>query len=283
MNKIDGKKIANSIIDEVHKDVQKLRTQGIILKLAVVLVGDNKASLSFIKKKEELSKKVGKEFALFTFPKDIKEEELIDKINEIQSQEDITSIIVQLPLPKQLNKRKVLDTLDPNKDVDCLTSYNLGKLAAGITRVMPPTAGAVMEIIERHKITTKGKHIVVVGKGDLVGKPLSILLTQDSATMTVCNKHTENLAHYTRQADIIITATGVPGLISVEMVKEGVVVIDAGTSFIGKKLVGDVAFTEVAEKSELITPVPGGVGPITVAKLLKNCVSLYVDSASIDF
>lgn len=280
---LDGKVVSEKRIEKTKEDVRALNEKNHFLKLAVVLVGNNEASLSFIKKKKELAARVGIDFELFHFDDDIPENTLIENIHFINQQKDITGLIVQLPLPRGLNKRKVLDAVDPKKDVDCLTSRNLGFLAAGNAFFYPPTAAAVLEIMEEYEIDVVGKHVVVIGKGDLVGKPLGILLMQESATISVCNRQTPDLSHFTKQADIIIGAAGVGHLVTAKMVKDNVIIIDAGTSFIDGKLVGDVKFDEVAQKASFITPVPGGVGPVNVAKLLENCVTLHANQiATVD-
>lgn len=280
---LDGKVVSEKRIEKTKEDVRALNEKNHFLKLAVVLVGNNEASLSFIKKKKELAARVGIDFELFHFDDDIPENTLIENIYFINQQKDITGLIVQLPLPRGLNKRRVLDAVDPKKDVDCLTSRNLGFLAAGNAFFYPPTAAAVLEIMEEYEIDVVGKHVVVIGKGDLVGKPLGILLMQESATISVCNRQTPDLSHFTKQADIIIGAAGVGHLVTAKMVKDNVIIIDAGTSFIDGKLVGDVKFDEVAQKASFITPVPGGVGPVNVAKLLENCVTLYANQiATVD-
>lgn len=272
---LDGQKIADDLTANIKSDVADLNKDGHALKLAVVLVGNNQASLTFIGKKEKFAKSVGIGFELFHFNEDISEEMLIKNIGFINEQEDITGIIVQLPLPKHITKRHALDAVDPAKDVDCLTAFNLGFVTAGNADIYPPTASAVMEILKEYDINVRGKHVVVIGKGDLVGKPVSILLMKESATLTTCNRQTPDLKHFTTQADIIIGAAGAGHLVTKDMVKDGVVIVDAGTSFIDGKMVGDIKFDEVAEKSSYITPVPGGVGPVNVAKLLQNCVTLY--------
>jgi methylenetetrahydrofolate dehydrogenase (NADP+)/methenyltetrahydrofolate cyclohydrolase len=272
---IDGKKIAQEIFAKLKRKAGILKKQGIALKLAVVLVGEDKASISFIKKKEEACHQIGIDFELFKFFQNIDTEELIEKINIIQNDDKLSAVVVQLPLPKKIDARNVLEIIKPELDVDCLTSFNQGKLTTGMPVILPPTAAACLHLLKKYKINLDGKHVVIVGRGDLVGKPLSIILTQDRNTITACNKYTKNLKNITLQADILITGTGVVNLIKGEMVKKGVIVIDAGTGFKGKKIFGDCEFKSVYEKAKLITPVPGGVGPVTVAKLLENVFDLY--------
>ncbi len=271
---IDGKKVAQEILNKLKRKARKLEKENIKLKLAVVLVGADKASISFIKKKEEACLEVGINFELFTFPENISESNLLKKINIIQDDQKLSGLVIQLPLPNRINTRNVLEAIRPDLDVDCLTSFNQGRLTADMPVILPPTAAACLHLLNSYKVDLTGKHVVIVGRGDLVGKPLSIILTQDKNTITVCNKYTKNLRLITLQADVLITATGVVQLIKGDMVKKGVVVIDAGVGFKGKKLYGDCDFGSVYNKAKLITPVPGGVGPVTVAKLLENIFDL---------
>lgn len=271
---INGTQSAKKLLSQIQRNITILKKQGRHFKLAVVLVGDDKASLSFIRKKEESCKKIGINFELFKFQSNINTDSLCQKIRIIQEDPKLSALVVQLPLPPKVNTRQVLETIDPKLDVDCLTSFNMGKLAAGTYKILPPTPAAILHLIKEYNIDLKRKHIVIVGKGELVGKPLGILLTQDQNTLTICNKFTRNLPFYTRQADILITAVGKANLIKADMVKDGVIIIDAGTSFKGKKLSGDVNFKQVSPKAKMITPVPGGIGPVTVAKLLENILIL---------
>jgi len=271
---IDGKKAAQKIFEKLKRKAKKLAKDNIKLKLAVVLVGDDRASVSFIRKKEEACLEVGIDFELFTFPKSIDEDNLLKKIDIIQNDKQLSGLVIQLPLPNKINSRNVLERIKPELDVDCLTSFNQGKLTADMPIALPPTAAACLHLLDEYKVNLVGKYVVIVGRGDLVGKPLGIILTQDKNTITVCNKHTKNLKAITLQADVLITGTGVVHLVKDDMVKNGVVIIDAGTGFKGKKLYGDCDFKSIYNKARLITPVPGGVGPVTVAKLLENIFDL---------
>jgi len=271
---IDGQKEAQKILKKIKRQVKNCRKSGIRLKLIAALVGRNEASLSFIRKKEKLCQEAGIAFRLYQFPKDTSETTLCQKIDMIQEKEDLSGLILQLPLPRHINTRNVLERIKPKYDVDCLTSTNLGKLTAGIPTILPPTPAALLHLLNAYRINIFSKHVVVVGRGDLVGKPLGILLTQEKNTLTLCNKYTKNLTKFTAQADILITASGVPHLISGKMVKKGVVILDAGISLKNRKIYGDCNFFEVAKKASFITPVPGGVGPMTVVKLLENLVKL---------
>ncbi len=268
---INGQKIAENILKRLKKQVLDLKKKGIVPKLAVVLVGQDKPSLAYVHQKEKACDKVGIGFKLYKFPKKIKTETLCRKVKAIQRQK-LSGLIVQLPLPRHLNTQAVLDFVDPKIDVDCLTSYNIGKLATETQEILPPTCGAIMDLLKAYKIDLKGKHVVVVGRGDLVGKPLSILLTQKLITLTICTKFTKNLGKLTKQADVLISGVGKPNLIRASMIKRGAVVIDAGFYKRDKKVYGDVDFEKVVKKASKISPVPGGVGPVTVAKLLENVV-----------
>ncbi|MDD3887213.1 MAG: tetrahydrofolate dehydrogenase/cyclohydrolase catalytic domain-containing protein [Patescibacteria group bacterium] len=271
---INGTQSAKKLLSQIQRKVTLLKQQGRHLKMAVVLVGEDLASLSFIRKKEESCKKIGIAFELFKFQADIDTLSLCQKIKIIQEDPRLSALVVQLPLPPKVNTRQVLEMIDPRLDVDCLTSHNLGKLASGIYKILPPTPAAILHLIKEYNINLQRKHIVIVGKGELVGKPLGILLTQDQNTLTICTKFTKNLGNYTRQADVLITAVGKPNLINAGMIKDNIIILDAGTSYKGKKLCGDVNYKQVLEKVKMITPVPGGIGPVTVAKLLENIIIL---------
>jgi len=273
-NIINGTQSAKKLLSQIQRKVTMLKQQGRHLKMAVVLVGEDLASLSFIRKKEESCKKIGIAFELFKFQADIDTLSLCQKIKIIQEDPRLSALVVKLPLPPKVNTRQVLEMIDPRLDVDCLTSHNLGKLASGIYKILPPTPAAILHLIKEYNINLQRKHIVIVGKGELVGKPLGILLTQDQNTLTICTKFTKNLGNYTRQADVLITAVGKPNLINASMIKDNIIILDAGTSYKGKKLYGDVNYKQVLEKVKMITPVPGGIGPVTVAKLLENILLL---------
>lgn len=267
---VDGNLVAAKILERIKKEVVRLKVKPY---LAVVLVGRDPASETYIRKKQEAADLVGIKFSLYRFSETIEQKNLIAEIKDIQ-QQPLSGIIIQMPLPPHLDKRVVLNVLDPHLDVDFLTWESLGKLVIGENILLPPAPGAVFEILKFYKVSILGKHVVMVGQGDLIGKPLTNLLLHQPVTFTVCNKDTKNLAELTNQADILITGAGKYNLIRDFMVKEGVVVIDAGVSFYQKKMYGDVNFAEVVVKASLITPTPGGVGPITVAKLLENTVAI---------
>jgi len=267
---VDGKKIASGILDRLAAEVRGMKRKPV---LAVVLVGDDKPSIAYVRNKQQAAQKVGIKFLLYKFSASISEEELIRKIRGIQLQ-TLDGIIVQLPLPPKFDKKKVLNQLNPDIDVDCLSWVSLGKLVIHDNNLVPPSPAAVLEIFKYYKIQLKGKHLVLVGQGDLIGKPLTNILIHMPVTLTTCNKETRNLSSITKQADILITGVGKYNLIKAPMVKTSAVVIDAGVSFKNGKMHGDIDFNNVAKKARLVTPTPGGVGPITVAKLLENTVAI---------
>ena len=268
MTIVNGNEIASKILDTLQA---KIRKQKLLAHLAVVLVGADKPSETYVRKKQEAAQKIGVKFSLYKFPATISEVKLITEIKKIQHQK-LSGIIVQLPLPKNLDKKKILNAIEPRLDVDFLTWESLGKIVIGENLLIPPSPGAILEILKYYKINLKGQRVVLVGIGDLIGKPLANLLIHMPVTLTTCNKDTKDLPSITRQADILITGVGLANLIRGNMVKKGAVVIDAGVSFQGKKMLGDINFAEVAKVASLVTPTPGGVGPITVVKLLENVV-----------
>lgn len=268
MTIVTGTAIADQILNRLRRRIQRdhLRPH-----LAVVLVGNDPASLTYVRKKREAARSVGVKFSVYRFAANVTEARLIAAIQRIQTR-GLSGIIVQLPLPKTLHKQRVLNSLHPHLDVDFLTWESLGKLVIGENILVPPAPGAILEILRQHRYNLTGKHVVLVGQGDLIGKPLANILMHLPVTLTTCNKETRNLGAITRTADVLISGAGHPGLIRGDMVKRGVVAIDAGVSFRGKKIFGDLDFASVVKRAALITPTPGGVGPITVAKLLENTV-----------
>lgn len=272
--KLDGVLVAEKINQDTAKKVEDLILKGIRVKLAVILVGDNPASELYVKLKKKKAEEIGIKAEIIRLDLNIEEKEVIETIEKLNHDKLTHGIIVQLPLPKKMNTEKVLSVIDPVKDIDGLHPENLGKLLLDNPYVIPPTAGAILEILKEYDIDITGKHVVMVGYGKLVGKPLAamISLSNKNATLTVCNNATEDLGYYTNQADILISATGVGGLITREMVKEGAIVIDAGTSKVDGKIIGDIEYEDVKKVAGYITPSKGGVGPVTVAKLLQNLV-----------
>jgi methylenetetrahydrofolate dehydrogenase (NADP+)/methenyltetrahydrofolate cyclohydrolase len=259
---LDGKKLAEEILDELRKKIKKLSP----IRLAVVLVGDNPASLNFIKQKQKAAIKIGVDFGLYKFKKNIKEDSLIKELNKVIKNRTNNGIVIQLPLPKHLDVQKILNIIPQEKDVDALSVDNY--------LVEPPAASGIIKIIREYKIKIKNKRVVIVGKGRLVGGPLALMMEKNGGKTIVCDKNTKNLASQTIKADILISAAGKPHLIKENMVKKGAVVIDAGFSKVNNKLTGDVDFERVKKKTSYITPVPGGVGPLTVAMLFSNLIKL---------
>ena len=279
MQLLDGKKIAEKIYSELKKEISAILETGVTPRLVVVLVGDNPASLSYIEAKRKQAERLGIKFEFFHFPEDIDQHSLCRKIVDLNRLSNVFGIVVQLPLPEKFQRQQVLDCVLPSLDIDGLTSSNQTKLSAGKPAFVPPTPAAILKLLEEYQISLADKHIVIVGAGELVGKPLNKILVQRGLTVSVATAKTKNLSALTKNADILVTAVGKPGLIKGPMVKKGAVVIDAGTAFTldqGKvKLTGDVDFKRVAVKASYITPVPGGVGPLTVAFLFKNFVQAY--------
>ncbi len=267
---VDGKLIADKILKNTHNRIVRENLRPV---LAVILVGDDRASATYVRKKQEAAESIGIRFVLYRFPRTITNSQLAAEIRLIQKQ-TLAGIIVQLPLPPGLDKKLILNQLDPEIDVDSLSWSSLGRLVVGDNILIPPAPGAVLEILKFYKVKLEGKHVVLVGQGDLIGKPLTNLFSRMPVTLTICNKETKDLPSLTKQADILITGAGKYNLIRGSMVKKGVVVIDAGVSFYNKKMFGDINFKEISKKASLVTPTPGGVGPITVAKLLENTVTI---------
>lgn len=276
---IDGRKVASDIKTEIAGRVNELKKQGKKLPhLAIILVGDDGASTTYVDGKVKACKEVGFHYSLLRFADTISEERLLKHIDQINNDEDIDGLIVQLPLPSRISVERVTAKIYPEKDVDGFTNENFGSITSANPHIFPATPFGVLELLRRYDVDTKGKHCVVVGASRLVGAPLSMMLAeQGRATVTICHKYTENLASHTKAADILIVAVGKPGLITGDMVKEGVIVIDVGTTRVedpskskGFVLKGDVDFDSVAPKSAMITPVPGGVGPMTIVSLLMN-------------
>lgn len=273
MSSIDGKFIAKKITTNISRQVRYLKSKGTTPKLAVILVGENKPSQTYVRKKAESAKKVGIDFILYQLPAKIKKTDLIEKIQKIQKDKKLSGLIVQLPLPEPLYTDEVLNTIKPELDVDCLTNINIGKLVMKTNKIIPPTPDAVMHILDTIRVGVKGKNIVIIGTGALVGKPLAIIMMNAEATVTTCNSKTTNIKDKCLKADIIITAVGKnKNLLTANMVKKGTVVIDTGIVFENGKMYGDIDYKNIAKKASFITPTPGGVGPITVACLLKNTV-----------
>ncbi len=282
MTILDGKKISNDIKDEIAIEVQKMKDKGEkVPHLAAVLVGDDGASLTYVGSKVRSCERVGFESTLVHLPDTTTEEELLLKIEELNNDDDIDGFIVQLPLPPQINAERVLLAVDPGKDVDGFHPENFGKMALDMDTFISATPAGILELLERYKVETEGKHTVVIGRSHIVGRPMSILMSRKgwpgNSTVTLTHSRTKDISKLTVQADIIISALGIPEFLKADMVKDGVVIIDVGITRVpdeshpkGYVIKGDVDFENVSKKASFITPVPGGVGPMTIAMLLKN-------------
>lgn len=271
MTILDGRKIANNILESLKAEIAKLQFQPLFCD---VLVGNDPVSLSYVKIKGRTAESIGLKFLLEQLPEDILQEELIKKVVYLNAQKNLCGLIVQLPLPAHISRADVLDVISPNLDVDCLGTKNSQNFYDGKVSLMPPTAAAVMSLVDELPDNLKGGKFVMVGQGQLVGKPVSHILRQKKYEVTVADKFTTNLSELCRTADVLISATGRANLITKDFIKSGAAIIDAGTAEMDGGIVGDVDFESVKDIAGYITPVPGGVGPITVAMLLKNVVEV---------
>jgi len=276
---IDGRKVSTDIKAEITQKVIERKTGGKkVPHLAIILVGDDGASQTYVDLKVKACKEVGFHYTMMRFADTISEDKLMKHIDQVNRDEDVDGFIVQLPLPVNISVERITEKIRPDKDVDGFTNRNFGSIVSKNPLLLPATPFGVMELLKRYNIATEGKNCVVVGASRLVGAPLSMMLVEEGkATVTICHKHTRNIKMYTLHADILVAAVGKPGLITADMVKEGAVVIDVGTTRVegpqyknGYTLKGDVDFKDVAPKTSFITPVPGGVGPMTIASLLLN-------------
>jgi len=279
---IDGKSVSNQIKQEIADEVADIQKKGgKIPHLVAILVGTDGASETYVSHKEKACEKVGFKSTIVRMKESVTENELLEKIDEFNRDDDIDGLIVQLPLPDQISENKVIEAIDPEKDVDGFHPVNVGRMVIGLPSYVSATPAGIVELLERYEIEISGKSCVVIGRSNIVGTPLSILLSRKTprgnATVTLCHSRTPNIAELSSKADIVIVAMGKARFLTADMVKKGAVVIDVGTTRIksdktksGWKLVGDVAFDEVAPKCSFITPVPGGVGPMTIVSLLKN-------------
>ena len=284
---IDGKKISTLIKEEIKNQVEEIKSQGgRVPHLAAVLVGEDGASLTYVSNKVSSCKQVGFKSSLINLPYETKEEKLLKEITRLNNDKEVDGFIVQLPLPKHIDQNKVLLSINPKKDVDGFHPTNFGKMALDMETFVSATPYGIMELLERYNIDTNGKHTVVIGRSNIVGRPISILMSRKAklgnSTVTVVHSRTKNLETFTKNADIIISALGVPNFLKASMVKDGVVVIDVGINRVkdlnktkGYVLKGDVDFESVKEKASHITPVPGGVGPMTIASLIQNTLKAY--------
>ena len=283
---LDGKKTSNDIKAEIAESVKRIVEKGSRPPhLAAVIVGDDGASLTYVGSKVRACKRVGFDSTLIKLPETISENDLLEKVKDLNNDENIDGYIVQLPLPKHIDSQKILMAVDADKDVDGFHPTNFGKMALSLPTFISATPFGIMELLKRYKVETSAKHTLVIGRSDIVGRPISILMSQKSnpgnSTVTLAHSRTKNIEKLTRDADIIISALGVPNFVKADMVKDGAIIIDVGITRVsdnsakGYKIVGDVDYKNVSKKSSYITPVPGGVGPMTIAMLLKNTLLAY--------
>ena len=283
---LDGKKASAIVQETIAKEVSSIKKQGKRPPhLVAILVGKNGASVTYVNNKVTACEKVGFNSSIIELPENVTQDELLKKIKELNEDNNIDGFIVQLPLPKHINEQEVLLSINPDKDADGFHPTNFGRMALGLESFIPATPYGILELLTQYQIPTEGKNVVVIGRSDIVGKPISILLSQKpwNATVTLTHSRTHNLTDYTKKADIIIAAIGIPNFLKAEMIKDGAVIIDVGITRVedssskkGFRIVGDVDFENVKEKTSHITPVPGGVGPMTIAMLLKNTLNAYI-------
>ncbi len=277
---IDGKNVASDIKKEISEEVVKIKMEGgKVPNLITILVGDNGSSQSYVANKLKDCREVGFESSLIKYDADVSEKEVLEKIEELNADPQVDGFIVQLPLPDHISEHRIIEAIDPSKDADGFHPVNLGRMMIGLPSYLPATPYGIIELIKRYSVPTAGKNCVVVGRSNIVGRPVSVLMSQKGidATVTVAHSRTPNIGGLLREADIIIAAIGIPGFIKSDMVKEGAAIIDVGTTRVscddvprGWRLKGDVDFDNVAPRCSFITPVPGGVGPMTRVSLLKN-------------
>lgn len=270
---LDGKKIAFEIKEELKDEILRLKKKGIIPGLAVVLVGNDQASQVYVNSKKKACEEIGIYSQILKMSENADQKELQEIIKRLNSDEKIHGILVQLPLPKHINEEKIIESINSKKDVDCFHPENVGKLSIGAGKLMPCTPAGIIEMLKRYNIKITGKECVVVGRSNIVGKPMAMMLLNNNGTITIAHSKTINLTEVAKRADILISAVGKAGLITKNMVKKGAVVVDVGMNRTESgKLVGDVDFEGIKEIASMITPVPGGVGPMTIAMLMKNTV-----------
>ncbi|MGM0501729.1 MAG: bifunctional methylenetetrahydrofolate dehydrogenase/methenyltetrahydrofolate cyclohydrolase FolD [Bacillota bacterium] len=271
---LDGKKVAQKLEGEIEADVKNLKEQGVEPGLTVVLVGNNPASQVYVSYKEKACKRVGINSNIIDLPQDISEADLLKEVENLNQDKSVDGILVQLPLPDHIDDEKVINTIDPAKDVDGFHPENVGQLVTqGDMDLAPCTPKGIMTVLQEYDIELEGQEAVIVGRSNIVGKPMANMLLNNNATITICHSRTQDLASHTTNADILIAAVGIEEFITADMVKEGAVVVDVGINRTEDGLVGDVEFEATREKAAAITPVPGGVGPMTIATLLQNTIT----------
>lgn len=271
---LDGKAVSAAVKQSVKDEVEVLKAQGVSVGLAVIIVGDNPASRTYVNNKKKACAEAGIVSEEYALPESTTQKELLDLIDTLNKKESINGILCQLPLPKALDEKAVIAAINPEKDVDAFHANNVGHIMIGDYHFLPCTPAGIMEMLKYYNISVAGKECVVIGRSNIVGKPMAMLLLQQNGTVTICHSKTVNLAAVTARADILVAAVGIPKFVTADMVKDGAVVIDVGMDRDENgKLCGDVDFDAVSKKASYITPVPGGVGPMTIATLLKNTVT----------
>ncbi len=271
---LDGKALANLLGENLKERVKNLKAEGITPHFCVINIGDDTASKIYVRSKKRKAEKLGIIQDIYQMPADTRQQEVLDLIDKLNTDPEINGLMVQMPTPEQINADELLARIDPNKDVDSLTPANVGRLWLKDHFVEPATAEGIMALLKHYEIPLNGKNVVIIGRSNIVGKPLAALMLEKNATITIAHSKTQNLASLTKRADVIVSATGEPCLIKADMVKDGVIVVDVGINRVNGKLVGDVDFDAVKEKASYITPVPGGVGPLTVQFLMEAVVNL---------
>ncbi len=273
---IDGKKEAEVLREEIKKEITSIKNKtNKVPRLAVILIGDFVPSQIYVRNKEKISKEVGISSSVIKYSKDVSEDEILKKIIELNNDKNVSGILVQLPLPDQISKEKVINSIDPLKDVDGFSPTNVGNLASGYDAIVPCTPLGCLMLLKKVEKNLSGKHAVIIGRSNLNGKPIAQLLLKENCTVTITHSKTKNLKEKCLKADILIAAVGVANLVKKDWVKDGSIIIDVGINKQGDKIVGDVSFEEVKDKAKAITPVPGGVGPMTIACLLKNTLECF--------
>ena len=273
---IDGKKEAEIIRNEIKKEISDLKKKsGKTPSLSVILIGDFAPSLIYVKNKEKSAREVGINSEIIRYPKNVSEKDILKKIEELNKNDEISGILVQLPLPSQISKEKIINAINPSKDVDGFNPINVGNLSSGYDSIVPCTPLGCLLLIKKIESNLAGKHAVIIGRSNLNGKPMAQLLLKENCTVTIVHSKTNDLQNECLKADILVAAVGVPNLIKKDWVKKNAIVIDVGINKVGEKIVGDVNFDELKDNVKAITPVPGGVGPMTIACLLKNTLTCF--------
>ena len=273
---IDGKKEAETIKNEIKREISDLKKKrGKIPSLTVILIGDFEPSLIYVKNKEKSAREVGINSEIIRYPKNVSEKEILEKIKELNKNDEISGILVQLPLPSQISKEKIINAINPSKDVDGFNPINVGNLSSGYDSIVPCTPLGCLLLIKKIEPNLAGKHAVIIGRSNLNGKPMAQLLLKENCTVTIVHSKTNDLQNECLKADILVAAVGSPNLIKKDWVKKNAIVIDVGINKVGEKIVGDVNFDELKDNVKAITPVPGGVGPMTIACLLKNTLTCF--------